>query len=112
MYAYSMAAAHEKLPHLQLDNYMVSNVEAGGEGWEWVDSLDSVCIPPNEQGIYYPNDPMPTVIHFCQTYRGGDLMYTKRRVPKDIFKCDSPLLVEPTADLQNADYFYKKGEVI
>ncbi len=111
MYAYSMAAAHEKLPHLQLDNYMVSNVESGGEGWDWVDALDSVCIPPNEKGIYYPNDPMPTVIHFCQTYRGGDLMYTKRRVPKDIFKCDSPLLVEPTADLQTADYFYKKGEV-
>ncbi len=27
MYAYSMAAAHEKLPHLQLWNYMVSNVD-------------------------------------------------------------------------------------
>jgi hypothetical protein len=33
MYAYSMAAAHEQLPHLQVDNYMVSSSDAGGEAW-------------------------------------------------------------------------------
>ena len=27
MYAYSMAAAHENLPHLQLENWMVSNTD-------------------------------------------------------------------------------------
>jgi hypothetical protein len=50
MYAYSMAAAHEKLPHLQVDNYMVSSSDAGGEAWPHVDGLPQVCIPPDENG--------------------------------------------------------------
>ena len=49
MYAYSMAAAHEKLPHLRMDNWMVSNTEAGGEGWAWIDALDDPCMPPDDE---------------------------------------------------------------
>ena len=49
MYAYSMAAAHEKLPHLRMDNWMVSNTQAGGEGWAWIDALDDPCLPPNDK---------------------------------------------------------------
>ncbi len=76
MYAYSMAAAHEKLPHLQVDHYMVSNVEAGGEGWPWVDELPEVCVPPEEDLVnnkvtYYPGLPVPSVVHFCQSFRAG-----------------------------------------
>jgi hypothetical protein len=52
MYAYSMAAAHERLPHLQLDNYMVSSSDAGGEGWPHVDSLDQVCVSPSDKGTH------------------------------------------------------------
>jgi hypothetical protein len=111
MYAYSMAAAHEELPHLQLDHYMVSNVESGGEGWDWIDALENVCVPPNEEGIFYDGQPLPLVIHFCQTYRAGDLSYSKRQIPKDIFSCESPLLVDPPRNLADADYFYKKSEV-
>ena len=51
MYAYSMAAAHENLPHLRMDQFMVSNTECGGEGWDWVDALDDPCEPPDENGI-------------------------------------------------------------
>ena len=36
MYAYSMAAADLGLPHLRLDHYMVSNVNAYGEAWPFV----------------------------------------------------------------------------
>ena len=33
MYAYSMAAAHEQLPHLRMDHFMVSNIDVDvGEG--------------------------------------------------------------------------------
>lgn len=33
MYAYSMAAAHEQLPHLRMDHFMVSNIDMdAGEG--------------------------------------------------------------------------------
>ena len=69
MYAYSMAAAHEKLPHVQVDHYMVSNIDSGGEGWNWVDDLDNACVKPNEKGIFYEGQNLPTVAHFCQSYR-------------------------------------------
>lgn len=48
MYAYSMAAAHDNLPHLQLENYMVSNTESSGEGWPLVDALEDACVSPDE----------------------------------------------------------------
>lgn len=46
MYAYSMAAAHERLPHFQLEQHMVSNIDAGDEGWPHIDALDKPCEPP------------------------------------------------------------------
>lgn len=52
MYAYSMAAAHDELPHLQVDNYMVSSSDAGGEAWPHIDRLPQVCIPPDENGTF------------------------------------------------------------
>ena len=39
MYAYSISAAHNKLPHLRLDHYMVSNIDASGEGWSFIDRI-------------------------------------------------------------------------
>ena len=79
MYAYSMAAAHEKLPHLQLENYMVSDIDGYGEGWPHVLNLTDVCVPPVD-GIYYPGAPLPNLVHYCQSYRAGDLSFYKRRV--------------------------------
>ena len=49
MYAYCLAAAHLGLPHVKLDSFMVSNVDAYGEGWAFVDALDrpmAACAPP------------------------------------------------------------------
>jgi hypothetical protein len=99
MYAYSMAAAHENLPHLQLENYMVSNTDAGGEGWPLVDKLQDACVPP-ENGIYYPGVPLPTVVHYCQSFRVDHVSFYKRQFPPDIFSCkvDKPLLVEPSTE--------------
>ena len=79
MYAYSMAAAHEKLPHLQLENYMVSNAAAGGEGWPFIDQLEDVCVPP-ENGIYYPGKNLPNLVHYCQHVESGGLGFAKRQV--------------------------------
>lgn len=108
MYAYSMAAAHEKLPHLQVESFMVSNIDAGGEGWPHVDALEHVCLPPNADGIYYPGRLMPTVVHFCQSYRIGDLGFMKRRVPHNIFNCDSPMLVDPPVNIGEGNYLINK----
>mmetsp|Transcript_1914 Transcript_1914/g.3925 ORF Transcript_1914/g.3925 Transcript_1914/m.3925 type:complete len:303 (+) Transcript_1914:3-911(+) len=107
MYAYSMAAAHEKLPHLQMDNYMVSNVDSGGEGWAHVDALPQVCEPPSAAG-YYPGMPLPTVVHYCQGTKVGDFSFQKRRVPQDIFTCAHPLFLEVPASLGQEVYQGKK----
>ena len=112
MYAYSMAAAHEDLPHLQVEHYMVSNTEvAPGEGWPWVDSLQDVCQGPNDKGIYFPGQPLPTFMHYCQFFRVGELGFQKRRIPKKVFSCESPMMVEPPNDLGSLDYRIKDGKV-
>jgi hypothetical protein len=79
MYAYSMAAAHEKLPHFQLESYMVSNAESGGEGWPFIQDMNDVCVPP-ENGIYYPGVPLPNLVHYCQHMENGGLSFGKRQV--------------------------------
>ncbi|CAE7489782.1 unnamed protein product, partial [Symbiodinium microadriaticum] len=97
MYAYSMAAAHNRLPHLQLDHFMVSNVDMDqGEGWQWVDALgDDTCVAPNAEGIFYPDRPMPTFVHYCQFFRAAEWGFHKRRVYGDIFSCHRPMLLDP-----------------
>lgn len=106
-----MAAAHEKLPHLQVDNYMVSSSDAGGEAWPHVDSLPEVCVPPDDDGIFYKGRPMTTLVHYCQPYRAGELSYLKRRVPHNIFSCESPMFVDVPRDLAKATYRVKGGQV-
>ena len=112
MYAYSMAAAHEKLPHLQVEHHMVSNVDVDpGEGWPWVDQLSDGCVPPDENGIFYKDQPLPTVMHYCQFFRAGEIGFQKRRVPKDIFSCDQPMMMEPPIDLSHTDYRVRNGKI-
>ena len=112
MYAYSMAAAHEKLPHLQLEQYMVSNTDVEpGEGWRFVDQMDDVCVPPDEHGIFYPGKLVPTIMHYCQFYRAADLGFQKRRVPKDIFSCASPMLQDIPDKLGYTNYMIRNNKV-
>jgi hypothetical protein len=96
MFAYCLAAAHTKLPHQIAASFMISDVSAGSkaEGWGYIDSMpqDKVC------GKHSPED-LPHVIHFCQRYGVGDYYFGKRRLPKDILTCESPLLAEPPEDL-------------
>lgn len=54
---------------------------------------------------------MTTVVHYCQNYRAGELGFQKRRVPHDIFSCESPMLVEPPPNLAAAKYKIKAGKV-
>jgi peptidyl serine alpha-galactosyltransferase len=113
MYGYSMAAAHEGLPHLTVDHHMVSEVNAYGEGWQWIDELgDDVCRPPDAQGVFYPSLPMPTFIHYCQAYRIDEVGYGKRRVPHDIFSCASPMLLEPNPQIAHSRSFIQDNKVL
>lgn len=96
MYAYSMAAAHLDLPHFQMEQYMVSNTEAGAEGWPWVDSLEDSCMSPDAVGIFYRDKPIPTVLHYCQTFRLGGLSFYKGAHRDKFIDCNtSPMPAMP-----------------
>lgn len=111
MYAYSMAAAHVELPHFTAHHWMVSNTFAGDEGWPWIDPLgDDVCADPVD-GVYYPDRPMPTLLHYCQFFRAGELGFQKRRIRKSIFDCDAPMMAEPPKDLGAVRYKNRDGTV-
>ena len=97
LHAYGMAAAHEKLPHFQLHNLMISNSKIANEGWPLVDKLNDYCLPPMENGIFYPNKVLPTFLHYCQEYSNsllGVTFYKKRNNPKTFFSCNSSMLPE------------------
>ncbi len=157
MYAYSMAAAHEYLPHFTMMHYMVSNTNVEEEGWKWVDGLgDDVCRPPRVVGTgggrgvrgagagagagtgagtgadtgtgahtaaegapagaidrtqYYPDLPMPALVHYCQFFRIGELGFQKRRIQGSFLDCDFPLMVEPPVDVGKLRYKNRDGEV-
>jgi peptidyl serine alpha-galactosyltransferase len=113
MFAYCMAAAHQKLPHLRLDHFMVSNINADGEGWQWIDQLGDRVTEPPINGIYFPNNSLPVFVHYCQFFRSAEYGFHKRRVFGDIFSCHRPMLLDLPADgrLAKVNYKDRDGEV-
>jgi hypothetical protein len=98
-YAYCIAAAHLRLPHALIDSMMISSAGVGGEGWKFIKD-----IPNTEVCTFGSNPdntirPIPSLIHYCQRYVVDNFMWTKRKMPHDIFTCDHPLFVEPPNDL-------------
>ena len=109
-----IAVADYGIRPVMIDNLMVSNVGAGGEGWPWVDKLpmDRGCDP---KILTDPEYNLPTFLHYCQRYeieelknlaahqglggggnngndgamdeRGAFWMYTKYQVPDEILHC-------------------------
>ena len=109
MYAYCLAAADKGLPHEVVNSMMVSAAGPGayGEGWELIDLIPDkeVCsigkIPDPRR---YP---LPTVIHYCQNYGVGNILFSKYLMPDDIFTCSKPLLMEPGDNAMSPDNAYK-----
>jgi len=104
MYAYCIAAAHLRLPHMLIDSLMVSSAGVGGEGWKHVKDIPAgeVCrfAAKPDHGVH----PVPSVIHYCQRYAVDKYFYGKRKIPHKIFTCEHPLLVEPPIDLGSGKY--------
>lgn len=102
MYAYSMAAAHNRLPHFMVENWMVSDSGAI-EGWETIDkhvdkswTCDANVL---DAPVEWAPDTSPVILHYCQRYvTGDDVIWSKHRVPHDSFECHSPLLAVPPED--------------
>ncbi len=101
MYAYSIAAAHLQLPHLRLDHYMISNIDASGEGWPFVDRLEETYVCGD-----YPDlgTQQPVFLHYCQFYRVEHWGFHKRRVDEHLFSCEAPLFLLPPEDLEDTHW--------
>lgn len=104
MYAFCIAAAHAELPMQIVTTLMVSDSSSGrGEGWSLIESIDddNLCDPSIME-----ETALPSVLHYCQRYMVGQYMFGKRRMPTNIFSCESPLLKLPPRDIaQQYDYF-------
>jgi hypothetical protein len=106
MFAFSIAAAHLKMPFQLIDSLMISKVDVGGEGWPLVDQI------PAEEVCAFAKDPVhsqhavPSVVHMCQRYAvGSEWFFTKRKIPSDIYDCDTPLFAEPPDDLAMTTHY-------
>ena len=55
---------------------------------------------------------MPTLVHYCQFFRIGELGFHKRRVEESILGCDFPLMVEPPLDIGTLRYKNRDGEIV
>jgi hypothetical protein len=100
MFAYCVAAAHLHLPHQLISSLMISDVVSNAEGWPLVEK-----IPPHEvcefaSRVNHTRYAVPNVVHYCQRHAvGSDWFFSKRRIPLDVFECDSPLWEVPPASL-------------
>ncbi|KAL7431266.1 hypothetical protein ACHAXM_003999 [Skeletonema potamos] len=106
MYAYQLAAADQELPHGVVDSMMISAVNTYGEAWDYIDALpnEDVCgIGASPDPIRYP---LPTLLHYCQTYGIAKVLFEKRSIPQNVFSCQSPLLKEPPTDPMSSQNSY------
>ena len=116
MYAYIMAAAHLKVKHVTLQQYMVSCPDCGGEGWKYVDAMKAMsCHDPS----FPAGARRPGFIHAAQHYHSctkgdtptaqdicpmpGSEMWNfhKGHVPPTMLECKTPLLQMPPDNLFN-----------
>lgn len=116
MYAMVIAVADYGIRPVMIDSLMVSNVDAGGEGWPWVDKLpmDRGCDP----AILEENYRLPTFLHYCQTYIHPDLdtstgnLFSKYQVPDEILACPAGSEAAEGVDGSAAKKKHKKGSMV
>ena len=80
MYAYCIAAAHARRPHLRLDHYMVSSPKTPGEGWPWIDVLPArfpVCASGHWDAATRLR--LPVFLHYCKKYELPVVMKKKKK---------------------------------
>jgi len=100
MWAYCIAAAHLRLHHTTLDQYMISTWEGNeGQAFEWVDKFtDLSCLKPQHSA----GQLLPNFIHLASNFKAPESqewMFHKGHVPARILECDSPLIKESPDNL-------------
>merc|ERR1740124_1313656 len=108
MFAFCIAAAHVELPFQVMNSLMISDTLISSEGWSLFEkgvTDDHMCgfATDKAKGLLAVEGEktlhLPGVVHFCQRYMLEKWFYGKRRVPKDFFSCDKPLLMKPPSNL-------------
>jgi len=99
MWAYCMAAAHLKLEHVILDNYMISTWGQQDQAYPWIDAWPELsCLKP----IVPEGSKSPEFIHLASNFKAPESMewmFHKGHVPGKILACDSPLIIESPDDV-------------
>ena len=81
-------------------------------GWPWIDALgDEVCVPPSEDGVFFPGKPLPIFLHYCQFFRAAEIGFQKRRVRKGLFECAQPMMMKLPRNLGKTTYKNRDGDV-
>mmetsp|Transcript_20415 Transcript_20415/g.30987 ORF Transcript_20415/g.30987 Transcript_20415/m.30987 type:complete len:576 (+) Transcript_20415:255-1982(+) len=102
MFAFCIAAAHLELPHQIVDSLMISNTNGdgpGGEGWPMLDAIPAGELCDFAKKPDHEKYAIPSVIHYCQRYAIQEWFFGKRKMDKQFFTCDSPLMEEPPSDI-------------
>jgi hypothetical protein len=111
MYAFCIAAAHLELPFQLIDSLMISSTDAPGEGWDLVDEIPHEGVCEFAKKPNHATHPVPNVLHLCQRYFIGDWFFGKRRMEKNFFQCEKPLMEEPPANaVLEIDYIRPPGQ--
>ena len=106
MFAYSLAAAHVRLPHQTALSFMVSDTTNTAEGWSFIDP-----VPAAEVCYNTPREDLPQVLHYCHRYLSGKWFIGKYRLRKDFISCEAPMLMEPPSDIAvKYDYYIAPKE--
>lgn len=106
MWAYCIAAAHLRLEHTILDQYMISTWSQGrdGQAFGWVDDWpgdkmncsDPERLPPGVTAM------KPNFVHMASNFKAPgneQWMFHKGHVPGKILDCDQPYIIEAPHDL-------------
>mmetsp|Transcript_24054 Transcript_24054/g.34478 ORF Transcript_24054/g.34478 Transcript_24054/m.34478 type:complete len:511 (+) Transcript_24054:123-1655(+) len=109
MYAFCIAAAHLNLPHKLVKSLMISSWDCDFEGWLFIDRLSGNDACRLAQSPNHEENPVPNVIHYCQTYHVGDWFFSKYKFASNFFSCECPLLETPPSTIGIINYVTKRN---
>jgi hypothetical protein len=96
------------MPHQLLSSLMVSDVASRAEGWPLVDKIPVGQVCEFASHVNHTQFAVPSVVHYCQRHAVGSVwFFSKRKVPLDVFGCESPLWEQPPPGLAAAHDYHQ-----
>jgi len=111
MYAFCIAAAHLNLPHKLVKSLMISSWDCDFEGWLFIDRLSGNETCRLAQSANHEENPLPNVIHYCQSYHVSDWFFSKYKFASSFFSCECPLLETPPSTIGTMNFITKRDDI-